>query len=326
MSLKFVEDYLSTHGWLSTMEAIEAIEKPGEGNMNCTLRISTSKRSFIFKQARPWVEKYPQISAPEERARIEGRFYKAIEQTPLASYMPALLGLDESSYVLLLEDLGKASDYTSVYRGDLLAKEDCEALWEYLLILHSLQVPESTDFSNKAMRALNHEHIFHFPLLKDNGLDLNSITPGLGHIAQKVKQNSKYVHTVLELGEIYIKSSGPALLHGDFYPGSWLKTSKGIKVIDPEFCFLGPPEFDWGIMLAHLILSQQPSTLIESLFVRIRYQKKLNHELLTQFAGIEIMRRLIGVAQLPLSMGLEKKEQLLVLSQQMVCSPEKHIP
>src|SRR2546421_5684303 len=40
----------------------------GEGNMNYTLRIGTSERSFVMKQARPWVEKYPHIAAPWDRA------------------------------------------------------------------------------------------------------------------------------------------------------------------------------------------------------------------------------------------------------------------
>lgn len=29
-------------------------------------------------------------------------------------------------------------------------------------------------------------------------------------------------------------------------------------VIDPEFCFAGPPEFDYGVMAAHLIMADQP--------------------------------------------------------------------
>ena len=46
--------------------------------MNCTLRVTTTRRSFILKQARPWVEKYPQIAAPVERARVEAAFYAAV--------------------------------------------------------------------------------------------------------------------------------------------------------------------------------------------------------------------------------------------------------
>jgi 5-methylthioribose kinase len=39
--------------------------------MNCVLRIETA-RSFIIKQSRGYVEKYPQIAAPAERVLTEG--------------------------------------------------------------------------------------------------------------------------------------------------------------------------------------------------------------------------------------------------------------
>ncbi|MBK8314154.1 MAG: hypothetical protein IPL01_09085 [Acidobacteria bacterium] len=61
-------------GWLNTDERVISAGKAGEGNMNYTLRVETSDRSFILKQARPWVEKYPQVSAPWDRAIVEGSF------------------------------------------------------------------------------------------------------------------------------------------------------------------------------------------------------------------------------------------------------------
>jgi len=54
-----------------------------------------------------------------------------------------------------------------------------------------------------------------------------------------------------ELGDLYL-SDGPTLLHGDFYPGSWLRTTQGIRIIDPEFAFTGAAEFDVGVFAAHL--------------------------------------------------------------------------
>jgi 5-methylthioribose kinase len=37
--------------------------------MNCVLRIETAARSFIIKQSRGYVERYPQIAAPESTYR-----------------------------------------------------------------------------------------------------------------------------------------------------------------------------------------------------------------------------------------------------------------
>lgn len=44
----------------------------------------------------------------------------------------------------------------------------------------------------------------------------------------------------------------------------------------------------------------------------------MDDALARQFAGVEIMRRLIGVAQLPLVADLNQKEELLNLSRDLV--------
>ena len=56
-----LESYLKAQGWLLLNETIEHVEIPGAGNMNFTLQIKTHNRSFIIKQSRDYVEKYPQV-------------------------------------------------------------------------------------------------------------------------------------------------------------------------------------------------------------------------------------------------------------------------
>ena len=55
-NLSELETYLKTKGWLSPIESIVSAEKPGEGNMNYTLRISTELRTFIVKQSRRFLK------------------------------------------------------------------------------------------------------------------------------------------------------------------------------------------------------------------------------------------------------------------------------
>jgi 5-methylthioribose kinase len=75
-NLPELQSYLLNNGRLLPGERIRSVEKPGEGNMNCVLRVITSHRRFIVKQARPWVEKYPQIPAPVERSAVEALYLK----------------------------------------------------------------------------------------------------------------------------------------------------------------------------------------------------------------------------------------------------------
>ncbi|MFN4146332.1 MAG: phosphotransferase [Runella sp.] len=312
-------EYLAKKGWLTPNESIQSLTKPGEGNMNYTLRVTTSQRTFIIKQARPYVEKYPQIAAPDERAVIEGRFYKKTQYLPsVGGMMPRLLGMDEASKILLLEDLGEASDFTVLYQKDQkLTSTEVEALAQYLVALHqgSYQSQPDAVFANRQMRALNHEHIFNYPFMEENGFDLDHITEGLQMVAMSYKTDTQLKKIINDLGQMYL-SDGHFLLHGDYYPGSWLRTSQGVKVIDPEFCFYGPAEFDLGVMTAHLMMAQQEEDTIRQVYQS--YGHINNPRLVDQFTGVEIMRRLIGLAQLPLSLSLLDKEELLEQAYELV--------
>ena len=314
-----LQNYLRRRGWLDTDELIASVEKPGEGNMNYTLRVITPNRTLIVKQSRGYVEKYPTIAAPADRAVIEGRFYQKIKAvSTLSGQMPRLLGLDEENNVLVLEDLGAANDFTFLYQPcRQLSETDALALTGYLSNLHDQFMTRTPNpaFANRAMRTLNHEHIVKYPFLEDNGFDLNNIQPGLQELALPYKRDADLKETTRRLGEVYLTDAltnkSVTLLHGDYYPGSWLQMASGIKIIDPEFCFYGPAEFDLGVMVAHLLMAEQPLTVVNA--VLTNYQKTTNFDesLRRRFTGVEIMRRLIGLAQLPLSLSLDKKRDLL---------------
>jgi 5-methylthioribose kinase len=169
---------------------------------------------------------------------------------------------------------------------------------------------------NREMRALNHEHIFRLPLAADNGLALDAMTPGLQAAADALKADALLVERVTGLGARYL-ADGPMLAHGDFFPGSWVRTSGNVAVIDPEFCFLGAAEFDAGVMLAHLVICGEAAERVEAV-ERALAGDRFDRALARQFAGVEILRRLIGVAQLPLRATIERKQQLLDQAKQMV--------
>ena len=320
--LESISEYLQSRGWLLESERVVAAARAGEGNMNYTLRVRTSGRSIIMKQARPWVEKYPHLPAPWNRALIEGRFYQLIGTQPaLAQRMPRLLGFDPKAHLLVLEDLGETQDFTDLYRGAALPQEGLMALLQYLVDLHLAfrNYEAKSFFANPAMRELNHAHIFVIPLKRNNGLNLDSITPGLEAEAAQLRTDGPYTTAVFELGRRYL-GNGDALVHGDYFPGSWLRVPSGIKVIDPEFCFFGPAEFDLGVLIAHLYLARQPEILVRKSLTDYQGAAPLNTRLTLQFAGVEIMRRLIGVAQLQLPYGLEHKAERLALSRSLVLS------
>ena len=315
--------YLQNQGWIDSTDAVMDLSSAGDGNMNCTLRVKTHEQTFILKQSRPWVEKYPEIAAPIDRAIQEGAFYEIVgSQSGLARMMPQLLAVSHESRMLMLTDLGKASDFTDLYNGEILDGDASDSLGRYLSALHTIELGSNRcqGFVNRDMRHLNHRHIFEIPLSEHAGraVDLDHLTKGLAVEAARRRSDVEFCETVRHLGEVYLED-GKTLLHGDFYPGSWVRTEKELRVIDPEFCFMGPSEFDIGVLLAHLHLSKQPQWVRMRVTEAYMEDSSFNEDLAAQFAGVEVMRRLLGVAQLPLKATLAQKRAWLDESRDLVC-------
>ncbi len=321
-----IEGHLLRRSLAERGELPARIERAGSGNMNLTLRVTLASRSLILKQGRPWVEKYDHIEAPWDRTLIEGRFYEAARGVgAVSSRMPEILDLDPHNHVLALSDTGSLGDFTAIYEAGVIPAATVDELLDWLKALSTVTIPapEKDRFTNRAMRALNHEHIFRLPLARDNGLDLDRITEGLGRAAEGLKADEAYADRVRALGSRYLED-GVSLVHGDYFPGSWMKAADGIRIIDPEFCFLGAREFDYGVMLAHLALARTPVEPAQRVLDATR-SERLDTALVLNFAGVEIMRRLIGVAQLPLSHDLDTKRRLLDVSRSLVLTPRAEL-
>ncbi len=282
--------------------------------MNVVLRVVTSKQQFIVKQARPWVQKYPQVAAPMNRSEVEATFYRLVaESNTLHQRMPNLIGFDIEQFLLGLEDLGESNDFTYLYQKEqTITSDEVSTLTSFISQLHRTQVDKSSvNFpDNRAMKALNHEHIFKYPFLEDNGFNLDDVQPGLQEVSLEYKRDDALKTKIIQLGEQYL-ATGTTLLHGDYYPGSWLKTTSGISIIDPEFAFLGDAEFDVGVMIAHLTMAEIPLELIQQVLNEYERPEGYRNSLQQAFSGVEILRRIIGLAQLPLSLSLEEKSSLL---------------
>ena len=290
--------------------------------MNCVLRVHTTQRALILKQSRPWVEKYPQFAAPWDRACREMEFYRRTQGIPtLATFLPRLLLGDPEARILVLSDLGDGGDYSDVYRGVQFVNTDLDSIAEFLSVLHregSAPSDTAPGLANREMRELNHAHIFRIPLQPDNGLDLDKIEPGLQATADLLKRDSPLVGEMERLGREAYLADGPCLLHGDFFPGSLVRTSAGPRVIDPEFCFLGRPEFDVAIFSAHLILARQPKEHLAQFRTNYRPPPTFDDGLVTRLAGCEILRRILGYAQLPVRWTSGTRAELLHQSRRMI--------
>ncbi|WP_179374677.1 phosphotransferase [Winogradskyella wichelsiae] len=296
-------------------ETITHVTKPGEGNMNVVLRIETNLRSFILKQSRPFVQKYKDIQAPIERIDVEFQFYSSIENNILVSnHFPKVLKYNSEHHLLILEDLGKCEDMTSLYDTHIIDLSQLELLVNIAANIHNSKAPENYP-ENKELRLLNHQHIFELPFIENNGFCLDDIQPGLEALSIPYKKDLLLKEKIKDIGHQYL-SEGTTLLHGDYYPASWMTNKDSLYIIDPEFSFLGFPEFDLGVLAAHSIIITKDETLISN--IEDYYPNEIDKNLLAQITGIEIMRRLIGLAQLPISTSIKEKEALLQLAYKLI--------
>jgi 5-methylthioribose kinase len=324
-NLEQLPDYLIEKRLIAPGDQVLSVEKPGEGNMNFVRRVITEKTSLIIKQSRPWVEKYPQLEAPVERLKVEYTYYELLSKHPyFSSFSPSIILYDPENLVLATQDLGKGTDFSYCYRKKTRpGANQIRSLLEYLSFLHQVDWQrQKVDFpSNKQLKKLNHEHIFLFPFLEENGFDLDTIQPGLQKLSFGPKINEKLKQRIAALGEKYL-GFGPALIHGDYYPGSWLEIEKQVKVIDPEFAFFGFAEFDIGVMTAHLFMVGLNMKEIKEYLSIYARRPDFDDELFYGFCGTEILRRLIGLAQLPLELELREKEKLIKLAESFILSPD----
>jgi len=313
-SISDFEIFLNKIGFLdSKHEQILSIEKPGEGNMNVVLRIHTNTRSFIVKQSRPFVQKYPNIAAPIERIDVEYQFYKAVTNKAIEPHIPEILAYNADNYLLILEDLGDCKDMSYLYDERNIIMSQLQQL-----INIAFQIHRSTPVDypkNMELRLLNHQHIFVLPFLKESDFSLNTIQEGLQELALAYRNDETLKKEISKVGQQYL-SQGNVLLHGDYYPGSWMTKGDHIYVIDPEFSFMGFAEFDIGVLAAHSNMITMNKDCLQT--IKGMYPGKLNELLLAQVAGIEMMRRLIGLAQLPIQRSLQEKRLLLEMARALI--------
>ena len=308
------QEYLIKQEWMLPDEKILAAEKPGEGNMNVVIRLITNRRSFILKQSRPFVQKYQQIPAPLDRIAVEYQFYATIGNAAIAPHIPKILGYAASDYLLLMQDLGQVEDMTQIYSSRKIEQRLLDHLITIITHIHTSE-PSGNFPLNTELRELNYQHIFVLPFMKDNGFALDDIQPGLQSLAQPYSSNEALLKVVENVGRQYL-SSGNTLIHGDYYPGSWMTVKDEVYVIDPEFSFMGFAEFDLGVMCAHTIIATMDPLQHE--YILGKYSGSLDIPLVKKVTGIEIIRRLIGLAQLPLNRTIEEKDYLLKQADKMI--------
>jgi len=282
------------------------VEAAGDGNINWVRRArARDGRSWIVKQARPALERFPEYRAPTERIGFERRYFELASKLPEAAICPKILDFDECEHVLVMEDLGAAERLDHALARGAEPTEVAAALGQFLGAVHGATTDPAlaAEFQNEAMQRLHGDHIFELPL-RENDFPL---PPELRAEATRLREDAELVRIADGLYTRYLEPHG-ALVHGDVQAGNILLAEPGPKLLDAEIAHVGDPAFDLGMLVAHLRLPAvargEPARAAAAVAAAVgAYRERLAGALTVSFsdaaryAGIEMLRRTIGAAR-----------------------------
>jgi len=299
-------DFLRSAGLAQAADAV-LVEPAGDGNINWVRRARVPARgaSWIVKQARPTLERFPEYSASTERIVFERRWFELANVVDRESVCPRILHFDEARRVLVLEDLGGAErlDHALARGADVSAA--LAAVLRLLAGVHrATRDPAlAARFANTEMQTLHGEHVFRLPF-----------APNEFPLEAPLRARAERVWRDAELGAIaaraYARFREPrgALLHGDVQAGNILVPAAGAaKLLDAEIAHVGDPAFDVGMLLAHVLLAGLARGALAPAAEVARAAWTSYADAAgdlappfadgARYAGIEVLRRTIGAAR-----------------------------
>lgn len=237
------------------------VEEIGDGNINFVYRVFSESNSLIVKQALPYIrvigEGWP---LSQDRIRIEFEALKLAAKNG-EGVVPEVYGFDAEQCAIVMQDIGT---YGSL-RSALIERQKLPLVAEGIgcfladtlfytsdLYLGSIEKKALVQqFINPDLCKISEEVFFWDPYCDHERNNVNEL---LRSDAERLWQD---VDLKLEVARLKAKflNQAEALLHADLHSGSVFANQSGIKVIDPEFAFVGPIGFDIGLIIANYLLN-----------------------------------------------------------------------
>jgi 5-methylthioribose kinase len=283
------------------------VEVAGDGNINWVRRVRAADgRSWILKQARPALERFPEYEVTTDRIGFEARYFETVAPlVPDPSVCPAVHHFDPEHCVLVLEDLGAAErlDDALARRADVTDALCTIARFLGAVHANTRDPALAKHFQNPEMQRLHGDHIFQLPY-RENDFPLS---PALRARAQQLWSDDALVTRIDAAYARYLEPRG-ALVHADVQSGNVLLAERGPVLLDAEIAHVGDPAFDLGVFIAHIELpaiARGNAATVATQRVWDAYAQAHGTDGLPAFAdvaryaGIELLRRTLGAARVP---------------------------
>jgi 5-methylthioribose kinase len=297
--------WLRSRGLIGSDVAVR-VEPAGDGNINWVRRVRAADgRSWIVKQAREALERFPEYRASTERIVFEHRWLEIARPLDRDGVCPVVLDFDEASRVLVLEDLGTAERLDQALLRGADVDTALAMLGRLLGAVHAATggTVSPARFANREMRALHGEHIFALPFVSNDFPRSAALETAAG----RVWGDGALVEIARRAHVRYLEDRG-ALLHGDVQAGNVLLAPRGPKLLDAEIAHVGDPAFDVGTLAGHLLLAgvgrgqaalaaPQVGALWRAYAAACAPPVRPAFADVARYAGLEVLRRTIGAAR-----------------------------
>jgi len=323
-----LREYLENQGLVPAGEPL-SVTPAGDGNINWVrrARVEPDGPSWIVKQARPALERFPEYRVTTERIAFEARYYEVAAPFDRRRTCPRVIRFDPEARVLVLEDLCGAERLDAALGRGAPVGEALAGIGAFLGAVHAgtRGADLSARFENREMVRLHGDHVFSLPF-RENEFPLSE---RLAARAAALRQDRRLRQT---LDAAYARYLGcrVALVHGDVQSANILLASDRPVLLDAEIAHVGDPAFDVGSLVAHLLMPalarRAPGSALPALGALFgAYRGAGGRELrfadAARYAGIEMARRTIGAARLAWADDGDAAERVLDLGLALVRHP-----
>lgn len=250
-----VGEYLSTRNFLERGEHVRRLTPAETPGRNATWRVETTARSFVVKQFCPWPANGRPAPAPEDRFKAECQFHRTARIAgTVGRALPTLLHHDCRAGCAIFEDVGEGNATSAP-----LTVADAEALAWFLVSLHhhTQSVPAVARYHSPEVVGWQMAHLFQQSRTGRRGEP--------GRWLTRFAALSERTRHALEDAQAALGREGSSLVHGHFMASNWVRAADGrLRVVDAEFSFFGPPEFDAGAFIASLLYTRQPVEVVRA--------------------------------------------------------------
>jgi len=239
------------------------VEEVGDGNLNLVFIVTGPKGSVIAKQALPYVRLVGD-TWPLPLSRSYYEHLALAEQTRhVPKHLPKIYHYDRNLALIVMEYL---TPHIIMRKGLIrgieyprFAGHIAEFMAQTLFKTSALNVPAAEHkrriwgfADNIEMCKITEDLVFTDPY---RVAKLNRwTTPYLDDIAAEFRSDAP-LKVLVQRRKLQFLTSAEAMIHGDLHTGSIMLTPEDMRVIDPEFAFMGPMGFDVGAVLGNLLIA-----------------------------------------------------------------------